>query len=107
MSEQTVEKTEEKLARKVYTREDVKKVLALLSEKSVEPHPPYLHAMVLLDRMLRLPNAEQLFDSDLREQARDIWLKVKSMGLTIVDPPLLFGSGKPAGAEQGTNAAVK
>lgn len=74
-----------------YTRKHVQEALSTIAARVVESQSAYMHAMLLLNELLRLPNARELFDDDLKEQARDLWLKVKSTGLQLNDPPLLFG----------------
>jgi hypothetical protein len=80
---------------KNYSREDVQSILDNVASKIVESNTPYMHSMLLLDHLLRSPNAHEIFDKDLKDQARDLWLKVKSTGLQLSDPPFLFEqSGK-------------
>lgn len=77
---------------KVFTKEDVRDALAVIAEKIVEPHAAFAHAVLFLDRLLRSPAASEIFDEDLKTQARDLWLKVKSTGFQLADPPFLFGT---------------
>jgi hypothetical protein len=74
----------------IYTSEDLKEALTALAEKIVS-NQSSMHSMLLLDHLLRLPNASQLFTPDLMEQARDLWKKIESTGLQIAQPPFLFG----------------
>lgn len=70
------------------TREDVQRTLERLAASVVDSH--FIQSMILLDHVLRQPNSRELFDAEMREQARDLWLKMKSTGLKLNDPPLLF-----------------
>lgn len=74
----------------ITTREELQKTLEAIARSVVGTHSTYMHSMILLDHLLRLPDARKLFDDDLKEQARDLWLKVKSTGLQLNDPPILF-----------------
>ena len=76
---------------KIYTREEVQEALSSIAQQVVGSQTAYLHSMVLLNQLLRLPNAVELFDADLKSQARDLWVKIKSSGLQLADPPLLAG----------------
>ena len=82
---------------KTYTRAEVQGILDEIAKKFVASGSAYMHSMLLLNHILRLPNAAELFDDGLKEQARDLWLKVKSTGLQLTDPPLLFGLPKVDG----------
>lgn len=79
------------VAPKGFTKTDVQELLDTIARKSVETNTAYMHSMLLLNTLLREPNADQLFDDSLKAQARDLWLKVKSTGLQLNDPPFLFG----------------
>ena len=74
------------------TKAELQKTLETIAQAVVGTHATYMHSMILLDHLFRLPNARELFDADLKEQARDLWLKIKSTGLQLNDPPLLVGA---------------
>lgn len=85
---------------KKYTKQEVKGFLADISEHVKEEQGKvsqgnYLHSMLALNELLAQPNAEKLFDDNLKSQAREIWLKFKASGAELNDPPLLFGHQKP------------
>jgi hypothetical protein len=50
-----------------------------------------MHCMLALDSLLRVSNAEALFDDTLRQEAKTLWLRGKALGLVLNDPPFLFG----------------
>jgi hypothetical protein len=50
--------------------------------------------------MMRLPNAAELFDDELKAQMKDLWIKLKSTGIKLTDPPLLFGLPEDFGKEK-------
>lgn len=70
------------------TKEDIQKILERLAGSVVNSQ--FIQSMILLDQVLRQPNTRELFDSDMKDQARDLWVKMKSTGLQLNDPPLLF-----------------
>jgi hypothetical protein len=86
--------------------EDIRKSLEGLARKVVESRTAHLHALLTLNYLLRLPDAQRLFSEDLRQQARDLWLKVKTAGFQLEDPPLLFGI-PDAGGDGAANGGVK
>ncbi len=88
MEAETKEKPAELPA--ITTREELQQTLESIARSVVGSHSTYMHSMILLDHLLRLPNAREIFDEDSKEQARDLWLKIKSTGLQLNDPPLLF-----------------
>ena len=71
-------------------KEGIRNTLESVARSVVGTQSSYMHSMILLDNLCRLPNARELFDDDLKEQAKDLWLKIKSTGLQLNDPPLLF-----------------
>lgn len=74
------------------TKKEVKAYLAELTEKLSEEELPHLHTLVALDRVFRLPNAREIFDEELTGQAKQLWNQLKSSGIDLADPPLLFGT---------------
>ena len=79
---------------KTYTREEIKVFLADIAQRVLRSDAPLTHSLVAIDRLLRLPNAAELFDEDIKRQLRDLWIKLKSTGLQLSDPPMLFGLPK-------------
>jgi hypothetical protein len=75
---------------KIYTRSEVREILDAIAHKIIESNTVYMHSMLLINKLLRLPNAREIFDADLKQLARDLWIKMKSTGLQLNDPPLLF-----------------
>jgi len=88
MAEKAIEK------QKPSTKKEVKKFLEQLDKDVVESSNNSLHIMLALDHLLTMENVEKLFDKDLKQRARDLWVKIKSTGLQINDPPFLFGVPK-------------
>lgn len=84
-----------------YTKKEVANFIAEISKKIVDSNTAYFHSMITLNTLLRLPNAEEIFDEELKEQARDLWLKLKLTGLQLTDPPLLFGLPQVTSDEKG------
>ena len=77
---------------KKYTKREVSGFLTDLSEHVADSQGNYLHSLIALNELLSQPNAEKLFDSELKAKAKEIWIKLKSSGLELNDPPLLFGA---------------
>ena len=74
-----------------YSRGELKEFIVLLNEEVSKKNDVVLHSALALNNLLLLPNARDLFDEELKEKAREVWLKIKAHGLEIMDPPLLFG----------------
>jgi hypothetical protein len=91
--EMTEKTTEEKGGepQKFYTKAEIEAFVAEIGRKVVDSNPAYLHSMLALNHLLRQPNLKDLLDSELKEQLKDIWLKLKTTGLQVQDPPILFG----------------
>jgi hypothetical protein len=73
------------------SREDVSNYLAEIGRKLIDSKSATLHCMLAINQLLRLPEASQVFTGEVKDQARDLWLKLKANGLQLGDPPLLFG----------------
>jgi hypothetical protein len=73
------------------TEQETKDFLAEIEKRLVARDGSELAAMVALNQILKAPNAFQLLQGDLKEQIKDLWLKLKASGLTLEDPPILFG----------------
>ncbi len=78
-----------------YTREDIVAFLNEISQNIVASSSSYFHSMLALNTLLRLPHARTVFDKELVDQARDLWVKLRSTGLHLTDPPLLFAGSSP------------
>ena len=82
-----------------YTRDEIAAFLGEIAKNLVKSNNTQLHSMIALNEIIQLPYAREVLDRDLLEQARDLWLKIKSSGLQLVDPPLLFGDDVALPAE--------
>ncbi|MBP9837600.1 MAG: hypothetical protein KBC84_02690 [Proteobacteria bacterium] len=98
MTEKNKEKETKKVveqsesAVKVYTKAEIEAFVADISKRVVGTKPLYMHAMLAVNQILRQPNLPDLLDKDLKEQLKDIWLKlIKSTDIQVANPPLLFG----------------
>lgn len=79
---------------KKLTKKDITSFLADISENLETSSNGCIHSVLALNNLLRQPNAEKLFDEATKKQAQEIWVKIKSTGLQLGDPPLLFGLPK-------------
>lgn len=77
--------------KKLLSRTEVAAYLTDIAKKILDTKSSNLHSMLALNDLLRQPNANELFTGELKDQAKDIWLKLKSTGLQVNDPPILFG----------------
>ena len=91
MSEASKNKESAPEAQKVYTKTEIEAFVAEIGRKVVDTNPAYLHSMLALNHILRQPNLKEQLDDELLEQLKDIWLKLKTTGLLLQDPPVLFG----------------
>ena len=80
------------------TRESVGELLGELSKRVIESDRCSVHCMLALNHILTHPDFEKILDDDLRQQVKDIWLKLKSTGIVLADPPVVFGYPKANGA---------
>lgn len=77
---------------KVYTKKEVQTFISEISQKVIEPNTSHLHSVLAINHLLRQSNMPELLDNDLKEQLKDLWIKLKSTGVQLNDPPLIFDS---------------
>ena len=77
--------------KKLLSRAEFAEFLTEIAKKVLDTKGSNLHSMLALNELLRQPNANDMFTGELKDQARDLWLKLKSTGLQLNHPPLLFG----------------
>ena len=65
----------------------VKDIESRISKNS-EAH---LHSLLGLNKIMRASNIDTVMDKKLKERLKAVWTKLKTAGVTLVDPPLLFG----------------
>ncbi|MFN8389768.1 MAG: hypothetical protein U0136_05715 [Bdellovibrionota bacterium] len=76
---------------KLYTKPELEAFIAEIGRKVVDKNPAYLHSMLAVNHLLRQPNLKEVLDEEMKEQLKDIWVKLKTTGITLNDPPVLFG----------------
>ena len=81
---------------KVYSKKDVSEFLGEIQGIVNGSESAHIQSLLALNHLLRLENATELFDADLKLQAKEIWLQLRSDGIDLADPPLLF-SGDSVG----------
>src|SRR5262245_54884394 len=77
---------------KIYTKKEIEQFISDIGRRVVDSNTAYMHSLLALNTILRQPNLSTLIDDELREEMKDIWVKLmKSTGLQLVAPPILFG----------------
>lgn len=79
---------------RAYTKEEFESYLSLIEQKLLNSDDSYMHAVLSLNDLLQKSDAPDILDESLAKRAREVWGKIKSMGIVIADPPLLFGLPK-------------
>ncbi len=75
-----------------YSKEEIERFVADIGRRVVDSNAAYMHSLLALNHILRQPNLPEVIDDELRDQMKDIWVKLmKSTGLQLVNPPILFG----------------
>ncbi len=85
---------------KSLSKEEVKSFLLDIETKVINAEGAHMHSVIALDQLLRLPNIESIMDQELKDQMHDLWVKLKSHGIQLADPPLLFGLPSDFRAEE-------
>lgn len=77
---------------KPLTKKEIEAFVAEIEKRLVSDKPAYMHSMLGLNLILRQPNLATTLDNELKDQLKDLWLKlIKSTGLQLANPPILFG----------------
>jgi hypothetical protein len=69
---------------------ELKTFLTAVLDKLKEDPTSCMYATSALKYALGLQDIYKLLDNENRELARDTWLRIKSTGLQVKNPPLLF-----------------
>jgi hypothetical protein len=69
---------------------DLKAFLVTVRDKLADEQSPAVTAMSAMNYLLSRTDIYSLMDSENKEIARDIWLRLKQTGLQLRNPPLLF-----------------
>lgn len=77
-----------------FTKEQVVAFIKEIELKLIGNAGANLHSVVGLNRILRASNINQILDNELKERVKDIWIKLKSTGVQLIDPPIVFGLPK-------------
>ncbi len=72
-------------------KKEIEDFLTLIAERIDASDDAYMHSVLAFNHIMRQPDAEALFDEPMRKVAREVWTKIKSMGIMLGDPPMLFG----------------
>ena len=81
----------EKNGGKKITKKELKQLLDDLEDRLKTDSMPSIHAMLVLNSILRLPDGGSQLDAKMKTRVKDIWLKLKASGLELENPPLIFG----------------
>lgn len=76
-------------------KEDVRNYIADIEKMVAARSGADMASLIALNELLSHPQAHQIFDDELKSQVKDLWISLKSYGVEVDDPPLLFGL--PAG----------
>lgn len=76
------------------SREEIVELIAEISRRVVESDRSSMHCMLALNHLLNHPNIGAVLTDDLRGQIKDLWVKLKSTGIVLADPPIIFGYQK-------------
>ena len=84
----------------IATKADLKKFLVRIRDRMADESAAAIYAASAMYYVLGLNNIYEILDSENKEIARDIWLRLKTAGFQMRNPPLLFGADEetPVGA---------
>jgi hypothetical protein len=75
---------------KITSSSDLKGFLNVMIEKMSEEGAAPVYAAGAMNHLLNLPNIYDIMDTEAKELARDIWLRLKAGGMQLRNPPFLF-----------------
>jgi len=85
------------------TKESLAEYIQDISQKSLTPEESLIHCVISLNQILADEETSALLNEDMKSQLREIWLKLKSAGIQLVDPPALFGLPEDFSGEEIAN----
>ena len=80
----------------ISSRKELKTFLTNVRDKISDEVAAPVYSMGAMNYVLNLPDIYSLLDSQNKEIARDIWLRLKQSGLELRNPPLLFSEDEEA-----------
>ena len=80
------EEKEQKLS-----KEEILAFVKDIESKISKNSEAHLHSLLGLNKIMRASNIDTVMDKKLKERLKAIWTKLKAAGVTLVDPPLVFG----------------
>lgn len=72
-------------------KDDVKKYIADIEQMVASRSGADMASLIALNELLCHPQADKLFDDEIKSAVKDLWVSLKSYGVEVDDPPLLFG----------------
>ncbi len=78
--------------------EELKALLMNIRDKMSEGVGAPIFAVSAMNYALCRPNIYTLLNDENKELARDVWLRIKSAGLHVKSPPMLFGADEEQSA---------
>lgn len=77
-----------------FTKDEVVAFVKEIELKLVGATGANLHSIVALNKIFRAANINEVLDNELKERIKDLWIKLKSTGIQLIDPPIIFGLPK-------------
>lgn len=77
---------------KISTKKDLKLYLTTVRDRMADGSASPVFSLSALNNILNTPTIYALLDNENREIGRDIWLRLRSVGLQLTNPPLLFNA---------------
>lgn len=71
--------------------DELKTLLLNIRDKMSDGSGAPIYSLSAINHVLCLPNIYTLLNDENKELARDIWLRLKSSGMQLKSPPILFG----------------
>lgn len=76
----------------IQNSDDLKRFLRSVIDKMSDDQAPPIYGAAAINHLLTRPDIYDLLDNENKELARDVWLRLKSAGFQLRNPPILFGS---------------
>ena len=74
----------------ITTKKELKSFLLNIRDKIEDESAAPVYCVTAMNYVLNIPKIYELLDKENKEIARDIWLRLKSVGIQLKNPPLLF-----------------
>ncbi|MCB0329403.1 MAG: hypothetical protein KDD70_07060 [Bdellovibrionales bacterium] len=74
----------------ITSSKELKEFLLAVRDRMADDQAAAVNVASAMNYVLNISNIEELLDKESKEVARDVWLRIKQVGVQLRNPPILF-----------------